>query len=60
MIPWAEWASTTIAYERFKEAGIKDVTLKLYPDDRHEILNELDRGSVYDDIMAWIRLHMPE
>lgn len=51
---------TTIAYERFKEAGIKDVTLKLYPDDRHEILNELDRGSVYDDIMAWIRLHMPE
>ena len=29
--------------------------MKLYPGDRHEILNELDRAVVYDDIEAWIR-----
>jgi alpha-beta hydrolase superfamily lysophospholipase len=34
--------------------GMNDVTLQLYPEDRHEILNELDRGKVYEDILAWM------
>ena len=38
----------------YKKAGIKEVTLKLYPEDRHEILNELDKAQVYDDILAWL------
>lgn len=38
----------------YKKAGIKDVSLKLYPEDRHEILNELDRAEVYDDILRWL------
>ena len=38
-------------YKDFKNAGIKDVVLKLYPEDRHEILNELDQDVVYDDIL---------
>ena len=42
------------AYAYFRAAGIKDVSLKLYPDDRHEILNELDKDEVYDDILSWI------
>ena len=37
-----------------KETGINDVTLKLYPGDRHEILNELDRNQVYQDILSWM------
>lgn len=41
----------------FKKAGIKDVTLKLYPEDRHEILNELDQDVVYDDILQWLIKH---
>jgi alpha-beta hydrolase superfamily lysophospholipase len=41
-------------YKQYKAAGIKDVTLKLYPNDRHEILNELDRHKVYADILRWI------
>lgn len=41
----------------YKKAGIEDVSLKLYPDDRHEILNELDREQVYDDILVWLDLH---
>ena len=42
------------AYAYFRAAGIKDVSLKLYPDDRHEILNELDKDEVYADILSWI------
>ncbi len=37
-----------------KETGLHDVTLKLYPGDRHEILNELDRDQVYQDILSWL------
>ncbi len=46
------------AYETYEKAGIEDVTWKLYPTDRHEILNELDRDKVYRDIDAWIQVHM--
>ena len=42
-------------YEKYKDAGIKDVSIHLYEGDRHEILNEVDRQNVYQDILAWIR-----
>ena len=42
----------------YQECGIQDVTLKLYKKDRHEILNELDRQTVYEDIWNWIKNHM--
>ena len=41
-------------FEQFKDAGILDVQMKLYENDRHEILNEKDRGLVYEDLYAWI------
>lgn len=50
-------AGTTAAAEAFKKAGIKDVTLKLYRGDRHEILNELDRETVFEDIYQWLEAH---
>lgn len=34
---------------------INDITLKLYENDRHEILNELDKDVVYKDILDWIK-----
>lgn len=40
-------------YNDLKEAGKKDVTLRLYPGMRHEILNEVNRLQVYEDIAAW-------
>ena len=40
--------------ETYRKAGIRDVICKLYPEDRHEILNELDRETVDKDIIAWI------
>lgn len=41
-------------YKRYQECGMKDVSIKLYENDRHEILNEDDREQVYQDILAWL------
>ena len=40
-------------YAQLQSAGIKDVSCKLYENDRHEILNETDRENVYQDILGW-------
>ena len=44
-------------YRALKDAGVKDVFLKLYPGARHEILNETNRAEVYADILAWCDAH---
>lgn len=41
-------------YELYRKTGMKQVELKLYPDARHEILNETNRDEVFDDILHWI------
>ena len=41
-------------YEKYKAAGIRDVTLRLYAGDRHELLNEKDRQQVYHDMSEWL------
>ena len=43
------------AYNAYKKAGVKDVTLTLYPGGRHEMLNEINKEQVYDDILKWIQ-----
>lgn len=43
--------------EKLKSIGVRDVQLILYPGDRHEILNEKDRDTVYADIAGWIGRH---
>lgn len=42
-------------YEVFKSIGMKNLDLKLYPNDRHEILNETDKALVYEDIYNWLK-----
>ena len=42
------------AVQAFQTAGVKDVTMKLYPGARHEILLELNRDEVMGDVLAWI------
>lgn len=44
-----------LAYDSLMQAGLKDVALKLYPGDRHELLNETDRRQVMEDIHAWLQ-----
>ena len=43
---------------RFEAVGMSDVTKIIYDTDRHEILNETDRTTVYEDIYAWLKKHL--
>ena len=42
------------AYKMFCDVGMKDVTIRLYPEGRHEMLNETNYRDVYKDILNWI------
>lgn len=41
-------------YKTLKKTGHKYVTMKLYDGARHEILNEINRKEVYEDIIRWL------
>lgn len=38
----------------FRKYGAQDVTVKLYPGGRHEMLNETNREEVFADTLAWL------
>jgi alpha-beta hydrolase superfamily lysophospholipase len=44
----------------FLQAGTEDLTVHLYPDARHEVLNELNRQEVYNDLLSWLEAHLPK
>ena len=46
--------AVTKAYNAFKDAGLKDVKIKLYKGLRHEILNEKEHQKVYEDVLGWL------
>ena len=53
--PVGNWGKgVQIVVRRFRDVGMEDVTLKLYPGARHEVLNELNRREVWDDVLRWI------
>jgi alpha-beta hydrolase superfamily lysophospholipase len=43
----------------YREAGSSDKTLKLYEGHYHDLLNDLGREQVMDDIVAWIDERLP-
>ena len=42
------------AASAFRKAGMINVACKIYPDCRHEILNELNKQEVYEDVVKWL------
>lgn len=48
------------AFQKFWDAGIEDVGIELYENDRHELLNETDRDDVYEDLYTWMNERIPE
>lgn len=42
------------AYEKFLNSGIKHLEIKLFENDRHEILRETDKEDVYDYILEYL------
>ena len=47
------------AYRSFQRAGVRDVSRKLYPGARHEILNDVCRETVLEDLAAWLEKRLP-
>lgn len=45
-------------YGFFKAHGTADLSMKLYPGGRHEMLNEINKGEVYADVLAWLDKHI--
>ena len=44
--------------QRYRDAGLTDVTVTVYPGARHEILNETNRDEVTADIIGWLSSHV--
>lgn len=40
--------------QRYRDAGLVDVTVTVYPGARHEIFNESNRDSVTADVVSWL------
>jgi alpha-beta hydrolase superfamily lysophospholipase len=40
--------------DRYRDAGLKDLEVKVYPGGRHEMLNETNRAEVVADLTAWL------
>ncbi|WP_328804497.1 alpha/beta hydrolase [Paenibacillus apii] len=45
--------------ELYRRLGVSDLEVRLYPDGRHEMLNERNRGEVMDDLLDWLIRHLP-
>src|SRR6202023_2349353 len=39
----------------YRAPGLDDVTVRVYDDGRHEILNEINRAEVIDDLLEWLQ-----
>jgi alpha-beta hydrolase superfamily lysophospholipase len=44
-------------YNKFKKAGVKNLTLKIFKNGRHEMLNETNKNEVYQFILDWIKMN---
>ena len=47
------------ACDSLKRAGVKNIIVKLYENDRHELLNEDDAEAAMEDIWQWICKEIP-
>jgi len=46
--------------KEYQTAGLTRVTLKLYPEGRHEMFNEINRREVYRDLAAWLEAQVKD
>lgn len=54
--PVGEYGKSVVAlFSTYQKLGIEDVSLKLYENCRHEILNELNKDDVQNDILVWLQ-----
>ena len=41
--------------DRYRGAGLNDVTVRVYDEGRHEILNDINRAEVIDELVRWLQ-----
>ena len=46
------------AANAFKKAGMEDVECILYPECRHELINELNKEEGFQDVLEWLEFHI--
>ena len=44
---------------RYRDAGLTDVELRVYPGARHEVFNETNRDEVERDLLRWLDRVVP-
>lgn len=47
-------ALVRLVADRYRDAGVRDVTIDIYPAARHETLNETNRDEVTANLLAWL------
>lgn len=45
--------------DRYRQAGLTDITYRVYPEARHELFNETNRAEVEGDLLAWLERTLP-
>lgn len=48
---------TELVGQRYRDAGVTDVTVKVYPGARHEVFNETNRDEVTAYVISWLTAH---
>jgi lysophospholipase len=43
-----------VLVQKMKELGYKDIAYKIYPEARHEVLNEINKTEVYNDVLEFL------
>ena len=57
--PVGDYSKTVVNLsEIYKANGVKDVSIKLYEDARHELLNEINKEEVEADVLSFISKHL--
>ena len=44
--------------QRYRDAGLDDVSVTVYPGARHEIFNETNRDEITADVTDWLVAHL--
>ena len=44
-------------HDKLKRAGLENIKLIIYPEGRHEMLNETNKEEVYSQIFDWLNKH---
>lgn len=44
--------------DAFRKAGMQDVSVRIYPLCRHEILNEINAQDIFSDVLKWIETYI--